>query len=180
MQNLRNQINSKLPAGTTITYADMYQLAGAVAVEATGGPSIFASVPVGRVDATSADPTVALLPDKTDPIGKIECTFATDGYTMAEMVALTGAHTIGFTHPGANAARIQLSPTPFAFNTDYFQGVVAGQGVLQSDRALMQDTTLTAPLVTGYASNQAGFFNDFTAAYVKMGKMGATWQSYGP
>jgi hypothetical protein len=33
--------------------------------------------------------------------------------------------------------------------------------------------------VRQFAGNQAAFHSAFAAAYLKMGKMGATWQSYG-
>jgi hypothetical protein len=34
-------------------------------------------------------------------------------------------------------------------------------------------------LVRQFAGNQAAFHSAFAAVYLKMGKMGATWQSYG-
>ena len=51
----------------------MFQLAGAAAVEATGGPSLYASVPVGRVDAPAE--STAQLPGNRDVVAKLECTF---------------------------------------------------------------------------------------------------------
>ena len=95
------------------------------------------------------------------------------------MVALIGAHTIGFT-TRPDTGPVPLSATPFAFNTDFFTKVLARQGVFPSDIALNDDAVRTLPLVQRYATNQAAFFADFAAAYVKVGKMGATWRSYGP
>jgi hypothetical protein len=74
---LRTRVNARLTGTTAISFADMYQLAGAVAVEVTGGPSsLYASVPVGRVDAAAgrAD-SVAQLPDRNDNVGTLECEF---------------------------------------------------------------------------------------------------------
>lgn len=100
-----------------------------------------------------------------------------NGYTVKELVALSGAHTVGFVRRGGGG-RDPMSPTPFSFNTDYFNLVLAGRGLLRSDNALAADAARTLPLVRTYAGDQAAFFRDFAAAYVKMGKMGATWRSY--
>jgi len=111
------QINALLPAGTSISYADIVQLAGAVAVEVTGGPStIVDSVSVGRVDASGADSTTQLL-GRNAGVTRQECTVANGGYTLEEMIALIGAHTIGFTRTGnpPNVVTTPLSATPVAF-----------------------------------------------------------------
>jgi len=134
---------------------------------------------VGRVDASGADSTTQLL-GRNAGVTRQECTFANGGYTLEEMIALIGAHTIGFTRTGnpPNVVTTPLSATPVAFNNDYFTGLLTGNGVLPSDRNLLRDTARLVPLVQGYAANQASFFRDFEAAYVKMGMMGATWKSY--
>ena len=104
---------------------------------------------------------------------------AGNGYTLAELVALSGAHTIGFRRaPNGGRGRQQLSPTPFTFNNDFFTDVLAGNGVLSTDRQLRADAAGTLPLVQQYAADQAAFFAEFSSAYVKMGLRGATWRSY--
>lgn len=171
---MRTQINALLPNNIKLSYADLYQLAGAVAVEVTGGPSISSLVSVGRVDVDSQDPTVEL-PGENDPYEKIACLFLTNGYSLKEMYALNGAHTIGFKR---TVARPQsLDPSPFVFNNDIFTKMQQGQAVLRSDNLLGQ---VNPDIVGSYVADSSAFFSDFATSYVKMGKMGATWKNYGP
>jgi len=175
LNRIRDQINTLLPNGIQLTYADLYQLAGAVAIEATGGPSVTPLISVGRTDVSGQDPTVEL-PGENDPYDKIACLFLTNGYSLKEMYALNGAHTIGFKRTGGAQPRA-LDPSPFAFNTQIYTQMQQGQATLASDNLLGQ---VNPDIVSGYASDSTAFFNDFAATFVKMGKMGANWQSYGP
>ena len=92
------------------------------------------------------------------------------------MMALTGAHTIGFNQQ-RNGPAEPLSPTPAVFNTDWFTTAKNQQGALRSDNFMAQNNPA---IMNAYISSQAAFFNDFVRAYVKMGRQGATWKSYGP
>ena len=184
-QGWRNQINALLaanatvPAGASISYADVFQLAGAVAVEFSGGPRLYSLVPVGRVDSPSpAVDASATLGNKADDATTLQCRFARSGWTPAELVALSGAHTLGFRGPTVGGTRTPMTPSPYLFNNEYFSQVVAGAGVFPSDNALAAEGTLAT--VQRYAGDQDAWFADFSQAYVKMGKLGATWRSYGP
>ena len=73
LQRWRTAINAQLPNGLQLSYADLFQLAGAMAVEITGGPAMVDSIPVGRVDATSAGST-SQLPGQ-EPYPTIACKF---------------------------------------------------------------------------------------------------------
>lgn len=108
------------------------------------------------------------------------------------MVALAGAHTVGFarcaTVCNSNnvnpAARLQcncsvtqndtnlqqLDTTPAVFDRVYFQDLNRNQGILFSDQVLTGNTT-TAAIVTTYSNNGAVFFGDFAAAMIKMGNL---------
>lgn len=147
--------------------ADMIQLAGAVAVKKCGGPDI--PVPLGRPDAKKADPG-GQLPALTLDAQGLRDLFTRNGYTVAEIVALSGAHTLGSSraNPPKGAA---LSPTPTKFDTSYYQAVLKGKGVFPSDNALMADPEM-ASLVKKFAKDKKAFFQAFSDAYVSMGLKG--------
>ena len=67
--------------------------------------------------------------------------------------------------------------SPLVFDTNIYGEMQAGTATLQSDNVLGAGNPTAVAL---YLGNQTAFFNDFSAAYVKMGQMGATWKSYGP
>ena len=105
------------------------------------------------------------------------------------MALVGGAHTLGFVNatvgfitlpnnPGATPGTpIALSREPRKFNIDYWIAVKDGKGTLASDNVM---AAKNGGLVRDYIQSPRSFFNDFVAVYVKMGKMGATWKSYGP
>ena len=160
-----------------VSLADLIQLAGAHAVAATGGPAI--RVPLGRLDATSADPEGRLPPETLDGAA-MRAHFAASGLSARELVALSGAHTIGGKGFGA----------PLAFDTAYYATLLArpwsdaaatpeARGMaehvgLPSDKALAEDA-VALPWIKRYAGDEPAFFDDFAAAYLKMGTLGARW-----
>ena len=79
-------------AAGQVSNADLIALAGARAVAVCGGPSI--SVPIGRRDATAADPTGRMVSEKAG-VEALKANFADKGLSVQEMVVLSGAHTIG-------------------------------------------------------------------------------------
>ncbi|KAI7846492.1 hypothetical protein COHA_000027 [Chlorella ohadii] len=196
VDNWRRAINAKLaadpqvPAGTAISYADIVQLAGAAAAISTGLPkdALWKPLPVGRVDspplsqtaAASTDDT-ALLPPANLDFGQLACLFLANGYTLFELVALSGAHSIGFrqTPPvaGTPPTLVPLTATPHTFNTDYYSQVLGGSAAFRTDNVLRDPRTLAT--VQRFAADQAAFHTGFASAYLKMSKMGATWKSYG-
>ena len=143
----------------------------------TGGPAI--RVPLGRLDATAADPADRMPAETLDGAG-LRAHFAAAGFSAREMVALSGAHTLGSKGFGP----------PLAFDSAYYSTLLARPWAdadataearamaehigLQSDKALADDAP-SVPLVRRYASDRAAWFDDFAAAYVKMGCLGARW-----
>ncbi|KAK3412689.1 hypothetical protein EUGRSUZ_I01408 [Eucalyptus grandis] len=81
-------VKSKCPR---ITYADLYQLAGVVAVEVTGGPTID-FVP-GRKDSR-VSPNEGRLPDANQGPPHLRDIFYRMGLSDKDIVALSGAHTL--------------------------------------------------------------------------------------
>lgn len=85
------------------------------------------------------------------------------------MVALSGAHTLGLSR--TNDPKGPMTKTPGQFSNDYFQLLLKGGGAFPSDRTLVTDPA-TKKIVTEYAKNKKKFFDDFAAAYVRMGLKG--------
>jgi L-ascorbate peroxidase len=87
----------------TLSWADLIQLAGATAVETAGGPKI--PMRYGRVDVTGPEqcPKEGNLPDAEAPFGDgsrdaashLRAVFGRMGFDDREIVALSGAHTVG-------------------------------------------------------------------------------------
>jgi L-ascorbate peroxidase len=90
-------------AHADVSFADLIQLAGAVAVEATGGPKL--AMRYGRKDAAGplSEVKEGNLPaggapwpaPSTDAASHLRAVFHRMGMSDAEIVALSGAHTIG-------------------------------------------------------------------------------------
>eukprot|EP00298_Acanthocystis_sp_HF-20_P005133 c15394_g1_i1.p1 GENE.c15394_g1_i1~~c15394_g1_i1.p1 ORF type:complete len:323 (+),score=132.03 c15394_g1_i1:24-971(+) len=98
--NILKPFKTKYPV---ISWADLIQLASAVAIEMSGGPRI--PMRYGRVDVTSEKqcPPEGNLPDAFPPFGDgakdaathLRNVFHRMGFDDREIVALSGAHTIG-------------------------------------------------------------------------------------
>ena len=163
----REAAKKNSPKAPQLSWADFIQVAGAVAVSSTGGPEI--PVPLGRPDARKPDPG-GQLPSLTLDAAGLRTLFSRNGYSDEQIVALSGAHTLGLTraNPPKGAA---LSPTPNAFNVDYFTALQKGKGVFPSDRALMTDPVFKQ-YVSAFAKDKQAFFKSFSDAYVAMGLKG--------
>ncbi|KAL6186372.1 hypothetical protein ACLB2K_042492 [Fragaria x ananassa] len=85
---VRAKIAVELACPGTVSCADILAVAARDLVTMMGGP--YYSVPLGRRDGT--------LPLPTMTISQIIDVFGSRGFSVQEMVALTGAHTIGFSH----------------------------------------------------------------------------------
>ncbi|XP_020269877.1 putative L-ascorbate peroxidase 6 isoform X1 [Asparagus officinalis] len=75
-----------------VSWADVIAVAGAEAVSLCGGPSI--PVRLGREDARMPDPEGKLPEESLDASGLKRC-FLKKGFSTQELVALSGAHTLG-------------------------------------------------------------------------------------
>jgi adenylate cyclase len=142
-----------------ISWGDLIALAGAAAVERCGGPHIPLSL--GRPEATVAfDPE--RVPGSEEAVGTLLERFAHLGLGARDLVALSGAHTLG---------KVDGSPftsDPFSFSNSYFTRVLEGEdSLLQSDRTLLENPE-TRACVEEYARSERAFFVDFVAAYRRM------------
>jgi cytochrome c peroxidase len=112
-----------------ISYADLYTLAGVVAVEEAGGPPV--PFRLGREDAESGEtsPPDGRLPDadkgsRPKTVQHVRDVFYRMGFNDKEIVALLGAHALGRCHTDRSG---YWGPWTFAENTfsnEYFRLLV--------------------------------------------------------
>ncbi|XP_038885450.1 putative L-ascorbate peroxidase 6 isoform X1 [Benincasa hispida] len=156
-----------------VSWADVIAVAGAEAVSVCGGPSI--SVELGRLDSEKPDPEGKLPEESLDAVG-LKQIFSRKGFATRELVALSGAHTIGGKGFGS----------PVVFDNAYFKillekpwssnGGMSSMIGLPSDHALADDDECLR-WIKEYANDQNVFFEDFQNAYIKLVNSGAKWKS---
>nr|XP_009410539.1 PREDICTED: cationic peroxidase 1-like [Musa acuminata subsp. malaccensis] len=182
-----------------VSCADILAVAARDSVVALGGPSY--TVQLGRRDATTASRSAANsnLPPPTLSLSGLLSSFSSKGLSSTDMVALSGAHTIGSAKCSSYRNRIyneaninasfanstqancpssggynNLSPldavTPTVFDNSYFQNLVSKKGLLHSDQQLYNGGS-TDSLVTTYSEDTDAFFSDFATAMVNMGNI---------
>ncbi|KAL0447322.1 UNVERIFIED_CONTAM: putative L-ascorbate peroxidase 6 [Sesamum latifolium] len=154
-----------------VSWADFIAVAGAEAVLVCGGPKI--PVQLGRVDAKVPDPEGKLPEESLDATAMKQC-FQRKGFSAQELVALSGAHTLGSKGFG----------NPTVFDNSYFKillekpwsssGGMSSMIGLPSDRALVEDDECIR-WISKYADDQNLFFEDFKNVYIKLVNTGAEW-----
>ncbi|KAJ8538403.1 hypothetical protein K7X08_014943 [Anisodus acutangulus] len=163
---------SQIDLVQSVSWADIIALAGAEAVSLCGGPSI--PIQLGRIDSLVPDPEGKLPEESLDATSLKQC-FERKGFSTQELVALSGAHTLGskgFGNPTVfdNAYFKILMETPWLSAA----GMTSMVG-LPSDRALVEDDECVR-WISKYAEDQSLFFEDFKNAYTKLVDTGATWK----
>ncbi|XP_052145890.1 peroxidase 2-like [Oryza glaberrima] len=185
----------------TVSCADILAVAARDAVVQLGGPSW--TVLLGRRDSTTASASLANsdLPAPSSTLATLLAAFSNKGLTTTDMVALSGAHTIGRAQCANFRDRIYndtdidasfaaslragcpqsgdgsgLAPldesSPDAFDNGYFGGLLSQRGLLHSDQALFAGGGgSTDGQVRSYASSNDQFASDFSTAMVKMGNI---------
>ncbi|CAO2831338.1 unnamed protein product [Amaranthus hypochondriacus] len=159
-----------------ITYADLYQLAGIVAVEVTGGPTI-EFVP-GRVDSDFADDDG--LPNPNGGANHLRNIFYRMGLNDKDIVVLSGAHALGGAHkdrtPGFDG---NFTRNPLKFDNSYFVELLRGDtpGLVKfpTDKALLNDPAFR-PFVELYARDERAFFRDYAESHKKLSELGFNYQ----
>ncbi|XP_039138611.1 lignin-forming anionic peroxidase-like [Dioscorea cayenensis subsp. rotundata] len=180
-----------------VSCADILAVASRDASEYVNGPTW--TVKLGRRDSTTAskDLAEADLPIAFNDLDAQISSFANQGLSVRDMVALSGAHTIGQaqcatfrgrvyndTNIDAGFARMRrrgcpvsdgngnLAPldlvTPNSFDNNYFKNLIKKKGLLHSDQVLFNGGS-TDDIVTSYSTNKAAFYSDFASAMLKMG-----------
>lgn len=117
-RNLLEPVKAKYPS---ISYADLYTFAGVVAAESMGAPKVQWSP--GRTDAADGSkcPPNGRLPDATQGASHLRDIFYRMGFNDREIVALSGAHTLGHCHIENSGFDGPWSRDPYGLDNDYFR-----------------------------------------------------------
>ncbi|GMH07661.1 hypothetical protein Nepgr_009501 [Nepenthes gracilis] len=187
----KDELEKQCPGVVSCT--DIVAMVARDAVFLTGGPIY--DIPKGRKDGRRSriEDTINL-PFPTFNSSELTRVFGGRGFTIQEMVALSGAHTLGVarcssfknrlssadpsmdsdfaktlskTCSGGDTAEQPLDATRNSFDNLYFIALQRKAGVLFSDQTLFS-SPWTQGVVNGYAMNQAMFFLDFQQAMLKM------------
>lgn len=177
-----------------ISHADLYAMAGVAGIKAAGGPAV--AFRGGRVDdiPENAAPD-GLLPNSAKGADHLRTVFYRMGFNDKEIVALSGAHTLGRFHRDRSGFDGPWTHNPLEFDNSYFRLLLnerwtpKGDGTLKdatgtltmapSDIALVTDEVFKS-YVQEYANDLASFRVDFAKAFQKLlelgwsGKLGQT------
>uniref|UniRef100_A0A0E0JTZ3 Peroxidase n=1 Tax=Oryza punctata TaxID=4537 RepID=A0A0E0JTZ3_ORYPU len=188
--------------GAVVSCADILTLAARDSVRLVGGPEY--KVPLGRRDGAAAIATrervVAAFPLPSSNVTTLLAAVAKIGLDATDLVALSGAHTLGVSRcisfddrlfperdPAMDtlfAAHLKLScpaknttnttaidvRTPNAFDNKYYVDLLNRQGLFTSDQVLFSDGR-TRGLVAKFAVDQKAFFRRFSFSMVKMSQI---------
>nr|XP_016452688.1 PREDICTED: lignin-forming anionic peroxidase-like [Nicotiana tabacum] len=181
-----------------VSCADILAVAARDASTLVGGPTW--AVKLGRRDSTTASHTLAEtdLPGPFDPLNRLISCFASKGLSTRDMVALSGAHSIGQAQcflfrdriygngtdidAGFASTRRRQCPkedqngnlapldlvTPNQLDNNYFKNLRQRKGLLQSDQVLLSGGS-TDSIVSEYSNSPRAFASDFAAAMIRMG-----------
>ncbi|KAF5821063.1 putative peroxidase [Helianthus annuus] len=204
IDTIKTQLERQCPG--VVSCADILAAAARDSVVALRGPGW--NVLFGRRDSTTASLSAANsnLPSPTSSLSTLISSFSNQGFTANEMIALSGAHTIGqarcttfrnrlYNENNINASFAaalrpncpssggdnNLSPldsTATSFDNRYFNDLINQRGLLHSDQELFNGGSADAQVRT-YSSNPATFNREFASAMVKMSNLGPLTGSSG-
>ncbi|KAL6577568.1 hypothetical protein OROMI_009896 [Orobanche minor] len=182
-----------------VSCADILTLAARDASVAVGGPKW--TPKLGRRDSTTADRAKANT-DLPGPFANLQIlvsAFANKGLSQKDMVALSGAHTLGQAQcflfrariysngtdidpkfarqrrlqcpqTGGNTNLAPLDSTPNSLDNNYFTNLIQRKGLLQSDQVLFGGGS-TNTIVSRYSNNPKIFAADFANAMMRMSEI---------
>ncbi|KAJ7550096.1 hypothetical protein O6H91_07G093200 [Diphasiastrum complanatum] len=198
--NVIEQIKANLESicPNTVSCADVLALAAREAIRQAGGLRF--EIPTGRRDSLNfSNSTIVLqnLPGPSFDLSQLVSSFSSKGLSIADMITLSGAHTVGIAHCNSFSKRlrptvdprfnqkfanslIQSCPnssinvaidmdilTPNKFDNKYFRDLLNGKVLFNSDASLLNDSQ-TQAIVENYADDNDVFRSNFTISFIKM------------
>nr|KAJ0216064.1 hypothetical protein LSAT_V11C300129390 [Lactuca sativa] len=179
--DLCEEVKDKHPR---VTYADLYQLAGVVAIELIGGPTI--DYAAGRKDSKESH-NEGLLPDAKEGPSHLRDEFYGKGLSDKDIVALSAIHKLVNAHP----ERSGFGEKPLKFDNSYFVELLKGDsdsdGSLQhaTGKALLMTQTFVPMLsfmqrkvrlfnLWAYVQDEDVFLKDYAESHKKVSELGVT------
>ncbi|KAK3152588.1 hypothetical protein QOZ80_2BG0161030 [Eleusine coracana subsp. coracana] len=194
---IKGQVEAACPG--VVSCADILAIAARDGVNLLSGPTW--AVPLGRRDTRTASQAAANsnLPSPTSSAAALVSTFASKGLDSRDLVALSGAHTIGSARCASFRSRVyndtninagfatrrrQICPpqggdgnlapldaqSSVKFDNGYFRVLTSQWGLLHSDQELSGGGVVDS-ITARYARNGAAFAADFVTAMIKMGNI---------
>ncbi|DBA87510.1 hypothetical protein WJX77_008717 [Trebouxia sp. C0004] len=157
-----------------LTYADLFQLSGIVAVRVAGGP--FINFTPGRRDSRVAPPQ-GRLPSfdlgSPNAVTQLKKVFERLGLSTQQFVVLLGAHYIGRwgreTTTDPDLFDKHYRDLSKRFSNAYFKDLL--KGTIPQDGLLLEDAEIKA-YVEQYAADQGTYLKDYAAAHEALTKLG--------
>ncbi|KAK7387281.1 hypothetical protein VNO78_27961 [Psophocarpus tetragonolobus] len=188
---------------SVVSCADILAVAARDSVSILGGTLYWYKVLLGRRDARTAskDAANSNLPPPFFSLSQLLSSFQSQGLDLKDLVALSGAHTIGFAQCATfrnriyndtnidpnfasslqgtcprNGGNSNLAPldtvSPSRVDTSYYTALLSNKGLLHSDQELFKgDGGESDTLVKLYSRNPFAFARDFKASLIKMGNI---------
>ncbi|KAJ7548708.1 hypothetical protein O6H91_07G023600 [Diphasiastrum complanatum] len=196
IEQIKTKLESVCP--NKVSCADVLALAAREAIRRAKGSHFH--IPTGRRDSLNfANSTTVLanLPGPTFNTSQLLLSFGSKGLNAIDLVALSGAHTVGLAHCGTFSKRLRptvdprLNPTfaesliqtcpnssinvavnmdivtPNKFDNKYYSNIVNGEVVFNSDATLLEDSR-TRATVEEFAAEDHEFHHHFTISFIKM------------
>jgi cytochrome c peroxidase len=118
-----------------LSYADLYSLAGVVAIQEMGGPAI--PWRGGRADFVdgATSPPDGRLPDAGKKGAHLRDIFGRMGFSDGEIVALSGAHALGRCHADRSGFVGPWTRAPTTFSNEYFRLLLEEEWVPKTEEA---------------------------------------------
>lgn len=174
-----------------LSIADVWTLAGCHAIQLMGGPAI--PFTYGRTDDADGArcPAHGRLPDAKLGADHLREVFYRMGFNDRDIVALSGAHTVGSCHRLRSGFDGPWTSNPLKFDNEYFRNLLEKTWVIQpnsdpqqymdaetgklmmlpTDMCLIEDKNFLE-IVKVYASDEKQFFEDFSYAFGRLIHLG--------
>lgn len=173
-----------------LSYADLWTLGGVQAIKLMGGPDV--PFKFGRTDEENGTtcPMNGRLPDAALGAEHLREVFYRMGFNDQDIVALSGAHTVGSCHESRSGFDGPWTSCPTKFDNEYFVNLLEIEWrkrewngpmqytdltgklmMLPTDMALVQDTEFLK-YVKEFAKDEKKFFKQFAIAFGKLIALG--------